>query len=241
MLTLIPVKSKDFKWELNTNYSTYSNKVGELYAGTKRATIGGSDIITIVAEVGRPYPAFIGTSYLRDPETNQVVYQSDATKTDYGLPLIDTKSEYIGTPKPDFEMSFVNSISYKNLSLSFQIDWRQGGQIFSQSLIESLRRGLAGATRDRETQFIPEGKKGRVVAGEIIIDGDNDITINKDRNYFDKLRQINEAGLTDASFVRFREVTLNYDLPSKVLSKTFVKSASVYFTGRNLFVITKAF
>ncbi len=241
MLTLIPVQTSNFKWEFNTNFSTYTNKVGELYAGTQRATIGGSDIITIVAEVGRPYPAFIGSSYLRDPETSQIVYQSDATKTDYGLPLINTQSEYIGSPKPDFEMNFINNISYKNLSLSFQIDWRQGGQIFSQSLVESMRRGLAGDTRDRETQFIPEGKKGRVAAGEIIIDGDNDITINKDRNYFDKLRQINEAGLTDASFVRFREITLNYDLPAKVLSKTFIRNASVYFTGRNLFLITNAF
>ncbi|WP_372931667.1 hypothetical protein, partial [Mariniphaga sediminis] len=241
ILNLIPIKTGNFKWELNTNFSTYKSKVGKLYGGTQRATISSSDIITLVAEVGNTYPAFLGSAYLRDPESGQIVYQSDPAKTDYGLPLVSSNSEIIGTPKPDFEISFVNNLAYRNLSLSFQVDWRQGGQIFSQSLIESMRRGLAGATRDRETEFIPIGKMGTIVNGELQVLGDNNITINKDRKYYDKLRQIREAGLCDASYVRLREVTLNYNLPESLLSKTFINDASVYFSGRNLFLITNSF
>lgn len=241
ILSLVPVQTAAFRWTLNANFSTFKNEVGELYGGTERVGISGSDIITLVAQVGSPYPAFIGSSYLRDEASGQIIYQSNEARNDYGLPLINRTNTVIGTPTPDFEMNFTNNLSYQGLSLSFQIDWRQGGYIYSQSLTESYRRGLAGDTRDRETQFVPVGKKGTVSGGELTLEGDNDITINKDRRYFDILRQVNEAGLTDASFVRLREVTLNYNLPTTLLSSTFIREASVYFTGRNLFLITDSF
>lgn len=241
ILSLVPVQTASFRWTLNANFSTFKNEVGELYGGTERAGISGSDIITLVAQVGSPYPAFLGSSYQRDPASGQIVYQADESKDDYGLPIANFRNEVIGTPTPDFEMNFTNNLSFKGVSLSFQIDWRQGGYIYSQSLTESYRRGLAGDTRDRETQFIPGGKKGTVVNGELVIEGDNDITINKDRDYFDRLRRIDEAGLTDASFIRFREVTLNYNLPASLLANTFIREASVYFTGRNLFLVTDSF
>jgi hypothetical protein len=241
MLTLVPVQSTNFNWSISTNFSTFISEVGELYGGAQRAEISGSDIITLVAEIGSPYPAFLGSSYVRDPDSGQIVYQSDDSRQDFGLPLRNTVPTVLGTPTPDFEMNIINNFSYKDLSFSFQIDWRQGGYLFSQSLVESNRRGLAGATRDRETQFVPEGKKGTFINGELVLEGDNDITINKDRRYFDQLRRIDEAGLTDASFIRLREVTVNYNLPTSLLSKTFIRGASVYLTGRNLFLITDSF
>ncbi len=241
VLSLIPVQTNDFRWMFNTNFTKYRSEVLELFGGTQRAVISGSDVITLVAEVGNVYPAFIGTSYLRDPQSGQIVYQNDQSKPDYGLPFIDNTQKVLGTPTPDFEMNFINSLSFKGLTLSAQLDWRSGGFVYSQSYIESLRRGLAGETRDRETQFVPEGKKGTFVNGALEISGDNDITINKDRNYYNKLFQLNEVGLQDASFVRLRELSLNYTLPASWFSKLKLSNASVYFTGRNLFLITKSY
>lgn len=241
VLSLIPVQTKDFRWVFNTNFTTYKSTVLELYGGTERAVISGSDVITLVAEVGSQYPAFIGTSYRRDPQSGQIVYQGDKSKTDYGLPLIDNSQKVLGTPTPDFEMNFINSLTFKGFTLSAQLDWRSGGYIYSQSYIESLRRGLAGDTRDRETQFVPQGKKGTFVNGQLEVTGDNDITVNKDRNYFNRVFQINEEGLQDASFVRLRELSLNYNLPAAWLSKVKISGASVYFTGRNLFLITDSY
>ena len=169
------------------------------------------------------------------------MYQGDQSKTDYGLPLINNTQNAIGTPTPDFEMNFINRLSFKGLTLSAQLDWRSGGQIYNHSLNESLRRGLAGETRDRETTFVPEGKKGTISNGQLEIAGDNDISINKDRRYFDVTWQIQEIALTDASFVRLRELGLSYDLPKKWMSSLKISNASVFFSGRNLFLITRAF
>ncbi|WP_158281233.1 SusC/RagA family TonB-linked outer membrane protein [Dyadobacter jejuensis] len=240
VLSLIPIQSKDFKWEFNTNFTTYKSKVLELYGGTQRVNIS-SGVVTLVAEVGSVYPQFVGTSYLRDPESNQIVYQSDQTKVDYGLPIINNTQKVIGTPTPDFEMSFINNLSFKGFRLTAQVDWRKGGLIYNHSLNESRRRGLAGDTRDRETEFVPEGKKGTVANGAVEIVGDNDILIKKDVNYFNRLWPNTEASLSDASFIRFRELGLNYNLPSKWIKNLKISNASIYFTGRNLFIITKAF
>mgnify|MGYP003672385609 CR=1 FL=1 len=240
VLSLIPVQTKDFRWEFNTNFTTYKSKVLELYGGTQRVNIA-SGVVTLVAEVGSVYPQFVGTSYMRDPASNQIVYQSDQSKVDYGMPIIDNSQKVIGTPTPDFEMNFINSFSYKGLTLSAQVDWRKGGLIYNHSLNESRRRGLAGDTRDRETEFVPEGKKGTVANGSVEIVGDNDILIKKDVNYFNRLWPNTEASLSDASFIRFRELGLNYNLPAKWIKGLKISNASIYFTGRNLFIITKAF
>ena len=138
-------------------------------------------------------------------------------------------------------MNFINNLTFLDFTLSAQLDWRKGGLIYNHSLNESQRRGLAGETRDRETSFVPEGKKGTVANGTVEIVGDNDIEIKKDVNYFNNLWPNSEASLSDASFVRLREVSLNYNLPVKWLSGKKISSASIFLTGRNLFLITKAF
>ncbi|CAG5002524.1 TonB-dependent receptor P26 [Dyadobacter sp. CECT 9275] len=240
VLSLVPVQIKDFRWEFNTNFTTYKSKVLELYGGTQRVNIS-SGVISLVAEVGNVYPQFVGTSYMRDPASNQIIYQSDQSKVDYGLPIINNTQKVLGTPTPDFEMNFINSFTFKGLTLSAQLDWRKGGLIYNHSLNESQRRGLAGETRDRETSFVPVGKKGTVANGTVEIVGDNDIVIKKDVNYFNNLWPNSEASLSDASFVRLREVGLSYNFPAKWLKGRKISDASVYFTGRNLFLITKAF
>jgi len=241
MLNLIPIQTHNFKWEFNTNFNTYSNKVKKLYGSTERITIGASDVISVVAEKGQTFPSFYGSAYLRDPESGEIIYESNPNKQDYGKPLKAPQNKVIGTPKPDFEISFINSFSYKDFSLSFQLDWKRGGQIFSQSYIEGIRRGAAGITRDREELTIPDGKKGTVVDGILQVVGDNDTQIKKDMSFYSNVYSVQETGLQDASYLRLREVNFSYNIPQKILSKTFIKNASIFVTGRNLFLITDSY
>ena len=198
--------------------------------------------MSLVAEIGETYPAFLGTSFLRDPATNEKVMQSNPDLINaYGLPLRQTIPSILGTPNPDFEFNFINSIRYKSFNLSFQVDWRKGGLIFSQSLTEAIRRGLAPETLEREDDVILEGKKGTLVDGELVLEGENDIVINKDFRWGNTMFGIREYTLADASFVRLRELSLSYDLPDNLFGNKFIQSASIIATGRNLFLSTKSF
>ncbi len=240
-LTLLPIRTKNFSWRLLTNFTLYENKVKELFGDTKRVVISSAEVATLVAEVGNVYPIFLGTTYLKDPKTNKIIVQSNPNSPSYGLPLINTIPSVIKSPNPDYQFSFINALKFKEFNLSFQLDWRQGGVQFSQTKLETTRRGLYGETRDRETQIVLDAVKGTYVNGSLQLGGDNDITITKDRNYFDILRQILEPNLTNASFVRLRELSLSYDFPVSILKNKMIKSASVFLTGRNLFLITDAF
>ena len=79
--------------------------------------------------------------------------------------------------------------------------------------------------------------------GNLVISGTNNIPVKKDYNYYNTIGFFNatEQSVQDASFVRFREITINYNLPESLFGKTLVKSGSIYFSGRNLFLITDSF
>lgn len=242
MLSLSIVETADLKWQFNTNFSTYTNRVESLYGDTDRVIITSGDGVALVAEVGNTYPSFLGTSFLRDPSTNQIVIQSNPALTNfYGLPIRQTIPSVLGTPNPDFEFNFINNLRYKNFNLSLQVDWRKGGLIFSQSLTESIRRGLAPETLERENDVVLEGVKGRLVDGNLVVEGQNDIVIKKDFRWGNTMHAITENILTDASFVRLRELTLSYNLPNDLFGNKFLQSATLMLTGRNLFLFTKSF
>ena len=240
ILSLIPIRNQSFTWSLTTNFNTVNNEVVSLAEGVERIDINSG---IIVAEEGFDYPSIAGLSYVRDPASGQIVIQDDQEASGFGFPIIDTERKIIGSALPDFEMSFLNNFTYKKLSLSFQLDWRSGGQLFSQSFVETRWRGLAGITNDREIDEVIPGLKGTLVDGNLVVNGANDIPVKKDFNYYNNIGAFNptEQSLQDASFLRLREITLNYDIPEKALDKSFIKSASVYVSGRNLFLITDSF
>ena len=114
--------------------------------------------------------------------------------------------------------------------------------MYSHSLTETRWRGLAGETASRDEDVIIDGVKGRFEDGELIVEGENDIVIKKQFPYYNSIGFSNiEANLVDPSFIRLRELYISYDLPETMFSNNFIRSASVYFTGRNLFLITDAF
>ena len=233
-LTIIPVSSRNFHWEFTSNFNKWESIVKELAPGIERINFTGE----IVAEAGYPFPSIIGRRQYRDPVSGERVF-NDKT----GLPMLDPELRIIGNPIPDFEMSFINSISYKNITLSAQVDWRSGGDSWMQSFNEGAVRGTGAVTLNRDILQDPVGKKGSIKGGELVVTGDNDIPIYHNLDYYQALGgwNITQEQLQDQTFVRLREVNLSFDIPQKMLPKSFIKSASFYLTGRNLFIITNSY
>lgn len=237
MLRITPLKNEQFNWDLNINFSQYRTTIEELPRGLSRIELANaSGAVRLVAEKGQVYPSFFGTVYQLDPASGQRVYNSTN-----GYPLVDPVSRVLGTPNPDFEFNFINSFRYKSLSFSFQIDWRQGGLFFSQLQAESRTRGLSVETLDRDVQQVLPGKKGKFVNGALVVEGNNDISINKTNPYWAAVNAVVEANLDDASFIRLRELNINYDLPLKWIKNLGMSGASIFITGRNLLLQANTF
>lgn len=241
-LNLTPVLTPSFRWDLTTNFTTYTNKVISLAEGIDELGLGGF-WVTLVAREGEEYPSIKGIGYARDPATGQVVVDSRETlpngnpNTRYGMPLRTTDEVILGSAQPDFDMGFINTLTYKNFSFSAQIDWRQGGKLSSGYNRLGKLYGILGETENREADYVFPGVKGYYDEGNLVVVGDNDITIQRGYDFYRTNEDpIREANVYDATFVRLREVRLSVDLPKAWLGKSFIRSASFYLVGRNVWL-----
>ena len=71
--------------------------------------------------------------------------------------------------------------------------------------------------------------------GELILEGDNDIEMLKDEDYYSTvLWGIEESKIFDKSLLRFKELLISWDMPQRWFANTFITGISVFANGRNL-------
>jgi outer membrane receptor protein involved in Fe transport len=256
-----PVNIGSFKWDININWSKNQNEVVSLYPGITNLRLNSVNLqggVTVNAEVGRPYGTIKGRDYTYDANGNKII--NAAT----GAPVITSSAAIsIGNFTPDWTGGINNSFSYKNLALSFLIDVQKGGDIWSLDMYYGLSSGLYPETAFTNDLGNPVrdpiigdaisgyGAKsgGYIIEGvNVVRDADGAIissTPNKTRvdasnaDGFGTGVLPHSAFVYDASFIKLREVVLTYSLPSKLLSKTFIKGVSLSAIGSNLWIILK--
>ena len=129
-------------------------------------------------------------------------------------------------------MGLTNTFYYKNINLSFLIDAKFGADIFSGT---SAFANYYGAGKNTL-----EGRENGLSINGVDTSGAPFSTTIAPENvniYYQKLYSIAEANMQDADFIKFREISLGYNLPSKLLDKTFISSANISLIGRNLFYL----
>ena len=229
------LKNENFDWNFMATWALNRNKVIDLN-GVADNTPEGSDYfsgnLTPTIALGQPLGVFYGSAYERDSAGNLIIASN-------GLPILSAESRIIGNPNPDWTGGFRNNFRYKNVSLSFLLDFRKGGDIWNGTLARLHRLGMTQASADNRagTYIIP----GVLENGQA-----NNIAISNKTYYVSYLGDgsfsANETAIEkDINWMRLRDVTLSYNF-SKVLSKTvglsFVRNAEISLSARNLFLIT---
>jgi outer membrane receptor protein involved in Fe transport len=231
-LNITPVRARAFSWDITTNFTQYENKVKRLAPGVQNIYLGGYVLPNVRAQAGQTFPVIFGSRYLRD-EAGNIVHNQN------GMPLRDPIAGVIGQVQPDFEFGFINTLSFKGLTLAAQLDWRQGGQMYSGNTMLGRFYGIQEETEDREREVILPGVK--IVTGPSgqVTYAPNDILIKRDDYFYALLSNLDEAHVFNTTFVRLREATLAFELPKALIERTRAFTAAVItFTGRNLFLIT---
>jgi TonB-linked SusC/RagA family outer membrane protein len=253
MLKATPVIRGAFKWDISVNWGLNRSKVLSLYQGIENLQLGSfQSNVTLNATIGEPYGVLKGTDYTYDDNGNKII--SAAT----GLPVKSkTATEIIGNVNPDWNGGISNTLSYKNLSLSFLVDIQHGGDIYSLDLYYGMSSGiypetvikndLGNPVRDPLTNDATSG--GYIIKGvNVVRDADGKIisstpnTTRVDATNSDGWGygvEPHKAFVYDASYVKLREVAISYSLPSSLLKNTFIKGASIGFVGSNLWIMHK--
>lgn len=229
---------KSLNWNVGINYSNNNNTVEALASGVTRYGLGGFDDVSILAVVGEKYGEIYGTRFNRvkdaaSPYFDQIILNAD------GVPTRDAEIVRLGNQQATGLLGVTNSFEYKGIGLSFLLDARFGGQIFSATQVAMQANGNAAITA-------PNGKREMMVAQGVVSDGSggfakNTILVTPQRYWLAVATANNlgvtEANLYDASNIRLRNIQLSYDLPLGFLSKTPIQRAKVGVSCNNVWLI----
>ncbi|HVI43568.1 MAG TPA: SusC/RagA family TonB-linked outer membrane protein [Chitinophaga sp.] len=236
---LIPVRTRDFEWNLNVNYSKVISKVVNLAEGVDNISLGGFTDPQVRAAIGYSYPSIFGTAYLRNNEGKLVLNDDPNDKARYGMPIQATDNKVIGNVTPDFIMDYNTTLRYKFVRLSVLLQWKKGGQMFSGANRLMDFYGTSKRTENRATDVInyegvgystlkPDGTGGTAFKGEIK-------GADRIKELYNLMSTISEAGVYGTGYLKLREISLAFDLPSNICQRTRVfKAASLAVSARNI-------
>lgn len=237
-LTLVPLRSENFKWTLLTTYTNNNNKVISIAEGIDRSQIDPNFVGYLIP--GEAFGTFYGTKFARDSNGAFLINPST------GGILADKNLGIIGNPNADFKMSFTNTFKYKGFSLRTQFDWKQGGDVSSTTIQSLLGRGVTKDTENRENTYIIPGFYGNSDGTPTLDTNGNQIAnttqLTMNELYFSSggtsntfaINTVDEANIYDGTVFRLREVNLTYGVPSTYLKKTYINSLSFSIVGSNL-------
>lgn len=224
-LTVNPVRTADFNWTFNVNFSKIDSYVVSLKDGVDNIFLGGFTTPQLRASVGDRFPVIYGTSFARDDKNNIIVDED-------GLPMAG-ELKALGEVAPKFTLGGSTQLTYKRVSLGAVVDWKNGGKMYSGSNNLMSYYGVDARTADRTSEFIYPGVKEDGTPNDIVIGGTKDVT---QQDLCADLNGIAESAVFDASFVKLREITLGYQFP-KLLNKTVDLRASLF--ARNILLWSK--
>lgn len=252
---IVPIRTKNTRWEINLNWSKNWNKLVSLAPGVEvwqlNSGMNVSGNIYINAYPGTELGRLYGRGYRRAPEgafytdvqgrniscAGQVIV--DATSgapvlTGTEDPLLDLGSIY-----PDWKAGMTHAFSYKNLKLALTFSGQWGGNAYSVTHFALAYQGkLNNSLPGRYAGLIHEGVN-------LNADGtyQKNTTITKDiADYYTTYvyaRENAENNTFDTSFLKLKELRVEYTLPKRICKKLrVVQGASLAFFATNLFCWT---
>lgn len=231
-----PIKMSNFSWTVNANWSRNRNLVKEL--PIENLEIGNLWGVSTNASKGKPYGELRGSNFIYNDKGEKIIGENGYYKKS------DTSNETIGNVNPNWIGGINNIFKYKDLSFSFLIDLRNGGQMFSVDKFFELATGISqetvGLNDLGKPSRNPIADGGGVILPGVLADGSpNKTRVENVYGLYGYQDNPMAAFIYDASFTKLREVALTYSIPSKILKNGLFKGIDVSVIGRNLFIFHK--
>ncbi|TDE45976.1 SusC/RagA family TonB-linked outer membrane protein [Flavobacterium rhamnosiphilum] len=261
-ITATAIKTANFTWESTLNFAKNKNVVEKLANGTTELlhTDFDGNAAQLRSTVGQP----MGDFYTHPIAVND---KGEKVVTSDGLYKIDNdKMTKVGNAMPKVTGGFINSFTYKNVTLDVVTDFRFGGHVMPTGINWMISRGLT----EESTKYMDKasgglsyymngdqgvqttaaaGPNGEVVYNDGMLmdavneDGSKNTNVISQAYYY--FNTYNWGGpqysssryelyVQKNSYIKLREVSLSYNLPSEVAKKLGATKLSVSAFGRNL-------
>lgn len=228
------LSTKDFSWTATLNFSYNRGKVVSLPENVALIQGGQYGDIFTVAYVGESTTGLAGIDYERNAAGDVIIDEN-------GFPKVSpVKQTYIGNREPDCLLGLGSTFTWKDLSLSFLLDGRIGGDVANitgRSLYSNGQNALLVPYRNRKVVF-----KGVVDNGDGTYSPNTTPVILDQTTFNNYIYNVSSNFIEDGSYLRMSYVTLAYDfsnLMKRLGSSNPIKGLKCSLTGRNLFLLTK--
>ncbi|MBE7170561.1 MAG: SusC/RagA family TonB-linked outer membrane protein [Williamsia sp.] len=238
-LNLAMLGTKNFNWNLTTNFSKQSSKITSVI-GSQIVLLSNAGSSNYVLKAGDKVGQLFGYLMIHNLDEkgpDGIEFISKAEQANYTVasngwvvnkatrqPYVTSKQYPLGDPNPAFLMSFINDFSFKNaLSVSMQWDWLSGNRLYNQTKEWMYRDGIHGDYADPITI---DGHTGAYTAFYRGVYAQ--VSANGTKNYF----------YEDASFMRLRNLSVAFDI-AQVIKLPAFQRLQLVLSGRNLVTFTK--
>ena len=268
-----PVQTTDFDWDVTLNLSYNRGTLGEFLDGVgmfyptdaqfgtvKSASVpNGGNFMSLVGTryeyedmevpdldaAGMPQYNADGTQKMKIVENTNGLYKIDPNTGLYKIH--NAGDDVVGNREPKLIGGLSNTLRYKDLTLSFLLDFRFGGAVYNGTEYSMVSNGLSKLTTNRESVSVhginsdtgAEETWTYEVGKDYEINGVTYSGINMIQRYYGNYASNSYNFITDVNWLKLRSLSLTYDLTRILLKKqNVIKRLAVNVTGTNLFTWT---
>lgn len=231
-LSYAAINTKDFKWTIDLNGTSYKNTITKLpqdeintsvykwREGESRYNFWGIEHAGINPENGNDQ--FWKNIY--DKSSGEKVLVGRELTENYNEVNSEDHKQYLGDALPKIFGGFTNTFAYKGIDLSFMIYYSLGGKLYDSdyATMMSYRTGYSmhPDMLDAWTPQNPDAKYPRISTAYANYMG----------NYTSKF-------VFNNSYARLRNLTIGYSLPKTFINKFQVNGLRVFVQGDNILTI----
>jgi TonB-dependent starch-binding outer membrane protein SusC len=215
------ISTENFSWTTNFNYTYQSNEITNL--------VDGLEFIGSTTRVGYPLDIIWNNKFagINPADGRPFWYDLDGNLT---YTRAGADMQMLGKYSPDYFGGMVNQFKYKRFTLTAFVQYEFGRSTTNQTV--GRRMQSVGSER---------GLMARVATLAWQQPGD---VAQLPKHYW-STSMLGSSGhdhvslyVKDASYIRFKEVRLDYSLPRQIIEKAGIKRANVFVQGRNLYTWT---
>ena len=267
LLRTTPVMIENsFRWDLSFNYAKNVNEVVELSDELETFTVAEARWAgaTIIAEKGKPFGTIMGNGFRRDENGNRVFNSSNGEPlaTSQPIALGNTLPDWTGGIINTFSYKGLelkaaidirmggDMFSMTNMTMHMngshldteagRESWNEYQQERRAAQLEAEQNGeVAEVDNPANPYYVPRNNRGYIGEGVNEQGEANDIPISPAAYWQSIGNNIPEPFIYDASYVKLRDLSLTYNLPTSLLRGTPFRNVSLSVMGRNLFILYK--
>ena len=254
---LTPVKTKNFTWNMNFNFSNPYTVVDKLAENVDNVFLGGFTEPQIRAVAGEGYRSIYATGWVTDDQGRMVI-EDDPTagRGLYGFPIMSDEMKSYGTIQPKFILSWNNSLTFGPVTLSWLLEWKNGGLMWNGTKGALYFFGTHKDTENRGETMVWDGVLGHVGAdgniyhydangNEVPGPGDpntNEVVVDEYwywwNGYGSGFTGPSNQFIERTDWIRLRNLSLGINVPKNIVDKLHLQGLQFNITGYNVYLNT---